>query len=246
MMENTLCKLYQFLELIDCSEVTAIVNFAKHFINNEEREVIRILCLFVISLFTEEIMRNDFQLLNLNKNDVSLVISGSLKLPFSKLQSLKFFISMSFIESNLSLISAENVLQFITSVYGSDDMIAEQELSSVILSRVFAGSTDLRVPSSDEKNCNEIVPNIEKLISTVVDEIALHAQEAKDTFTSDEDRGLRICLILQEILAALSSENSLSVLNTIAMVPFAVNVFCLFMKLHLDHRGKLLYEVVLY
>lgn len=231
MMENILYKLYTFLELIDCSNVT--INFA--FIINEERKIIRIYGLFVASLLTKE--ENVFQLLNMNEDDVTLITSDSQDLLFSKLQVLKFLNSISSIDSNMGLIATENVLQFITSVFESQDTIAEQELAGVILSRVFASNLDLNVMPMDENCDSEIISSVGKLMSTAINDIALHAQEAMDSF-SDEERGVRICLTLQEILAAISSEDNSSVITDIATVPLAVNVLCLYMKLHLEHIGK--------
>ena len=238
-MENILYKFYLFLELIDCTKITVSTSIAKIFFYNEEREIVRRYFLFVASLLTsEQAMAKDVPL---TSNDVTVIVSDSHDLPFSKLQRLKFFRSMSMIECNRSLITAEDALKYITSVYESEDMVAEQEIASEILSCVFAESIesiDLSSSSRDEGNAAKITLNIEELVSAVMDDIALHAQEARDFSISDSDRGIRICLRLQEILTAISSDDSTSVVNSISAVPYAINVFCLFMKLHLEHIGK--------
>lgn len=231
-------KFYLFLECTDqfnqVLSTSKLVDTLKTFIiAGAASRTVRLLAMFILSLYT---LNDDPHLLSLEEEDIELLIQMSpTALPFSTLQKLKFICAMCGFEVNKGYLTSENVIQFVSSVFSSEEVTTEQEVATVILSSLF--TTD-EICSGSEFAIDKAMQPMEVVTSSVLNDIALHVQEAKDNGSSDEERGLRICLALQQMQTAISSDSTTSVAKAVSSVPYAVNVLCIYLKLHLDHIGN--------
>ena len=232
-------KFYLFLECTNSSYTVQLVDSLKTFIiPGTANRTVRLHAMFILGLFAIKVVNDDPSLLTLEEEDVDLLIqTSSTVLPFSTIQKLKFISKVCTVKVNHKYLASESLIQFVSSVFSSEDEVtAEQEVAAAILSDLFI--TDENCSENGFATDNAMQP-MELIISALLNDIILHVQEAKDSGSSEEERGLRICLALQQVQTALSSDSTTSVAITISSVPYAVNVFCIYLKLHLEHIGNI-------
>jgi len=201
----------------------------------EDNNVFHYIILFIVSLFiVEGCNASDNDLYTLKESDLKLLTGeadGPVK--FSLLQKLKFINTMCTNAKNLVILSSESVLQLVCSAYSlpDEESVKEQELASVILSCLYSDESQAIV--IDESSSGLAID--EDVISSLLNDVALHVEESEKSGCSDEERGIRICLTLQYMLTSLITDKSLEAMKAVAFYPCAVNVLCIYLKLHLQH-----------
>ena len=210
-------------------------------ITDEMIPEIRVLILFICSLFTSNTsscVEAQPKICIIQEKDIEMIVSddSSMIYHFSLLQKLKFIDKLSLDERNHGLLKGESVLQLIFLAFTSseNELTSECSIATKVLTALFNDEQN-----ADDESAVSVGISISDTISTLLDDIARHVQEAEGG-CSDDDRGLRICSSLQYIVESLqmsNEENESSIIETISSYPFAVNVFCIYLKLHMDHLG---------
>ena len=235
-MEQILFILYTFLESIEPSLLSAnlIIESLKPLFFTEEYAIFHLIVLFIISLLICEENNDDiFEVFTLKQCDIEPLTSEVIgTLSFTMIQKLNFISKMCINTKNKELLTDENLVQMICSVYGDEKLTAEHELASAILACLYMDALqDITLKQED----NVDPGSTEDILSILLNDIAVHVEESLQGF-SDEERGLRICVSLQHLLTNQLSDEGL---ESISSYPCAVNVFCIYLKLHIRHLGKL-------
>lgn len=212
-------------------------------ITDENVGKIRILILFIHSLLISKSSISFSNACVLQEMDIEMLISDEDSLhPFSLIQKLQFIRRVLHIEDNKSLLKTEPILQLVCSAFALDsDVNNEQARKNVeqLASEILTSLCDDDDPVEESSDHNPVaaleMSSIADTIPALLDDMANHVQEATEGYSS-EDRGLRICSSLQYILENLSRLSE-SVIAIISSYPYTVNVFCIYLKLHLDHVG---------
>lgn len=226
---------YLFLESIESLPLAQlIVESLKHLFFSEEYGVCHLLMLFIISLFISD--KNGIDIddaCTLKKSDIELLtgeVTGTIS--FTMLQKLKFISKMSYSTKNQELLTDESLMQMICSVYVNEKLVIEQELASTILTCLYADAPkDITILEEGDTDPS----SFEEILSLLLNDLAVHVEDSLQN-CSDEERGLRICASIQYLLTNLSTKEGL---QSIFDYPCAVNVFCIYLKMHIQHLGKL-------
>ena len=223
---------YLFVESIKSPPLAqSIIETLKPLFFNEECGDFCLLTLFIISLFICEENGVDIaEVFTLKKADVDLLVGETIgSVSFTMLQKLRFVNKMCISTKNRELLTDENLMQMVCSVYADEKSTTEQELASAILTCLYTDAQE------DATFIEEDDTDPEDILSLLLNDIAVHVEDSLQN-CSDEERGLRICVSLQHLLTNLSSIEGL---QCISNYPRAVNVFCIYLKLHIQHLGKL-------
>ena len=226
---------YLFLE--SCESLPPahlIIKSLKPLFFNEEQVILYLLVLFIISLFICEENNADIaELFVLRQCDIELLtgeVIGSTS--FTMLQKLKFISKMCINAKNQELLTDVNLIQMICSVYGDEKLTAEHELASGILACLYSDASQDIVIEEEEITDPS---STEDILALLLNDLAVHVEDSLQG-CSNEERGVRICISLQHLLANLLIDEGL---QSICSYPCAVNVFCIYLKLHIRHLGKL-------
>ena len=230
-------KFYLFLESIgSLPAINIATDTLKALLSlQEDNNVFHYIILFIVSLFiVEGCNASDNDLCTLKESDLELLtgeVDGPVK--FSLLQKLKFIYTVCTNAKNREILSSESVLQLVCSAYSlpDEESVKEQDLASVILSCLCSDESQAIVV--DESSGDLAID--EDVISSLLNDVALHVEESKNNCCSDEERGIRICLTLRYMLTSIISDKSLEAVKAVAFYPCAVNVLCIYLKLHMQH-----------
>jgi len=199
---------------------------------HEDNNIFHYIILFIISLFiVEESNFSDNEIYTLKESDLQLLtLDADGPVRFSLLQKLKFIHTMCSSSKNREALSSESVLHMVCYAYSlpEDKSVKEQELASAILTYLCSDESQTIVMDDSDNG----LAIDEDVISSLLNDVALHVQESEKSSCSDEERGIRICLTLQYMLGSI---NNLEVMKAVAFYPCAVNVLCIYLKLHLQH-----------
>ena len=226
---------YLFLE--NCKSLPSahlIIKSLKPLFFNEEHVIFHLLVLFIISLFIcEENSADIAELFALKQCDIELLTGEAIgSTSFTMIQKLKFISKMCINAKNQELLTDENLIQMVCSIYGDEKLTAEHELASGILACLYSdASQDIVVEEEDITDPS----STEDILALLLNDLAVHVEDSLQG-CSNEERGVRICVSLQHLLANLLTDEGL---QSICSYPCAVNVFCIYLKLHIRHLGKL-------
>ena len=238
-LQTIFYKLYAFLESIGSLPVMESVAEPLEVLLSLQQDNVSLhyIILFTISLFVTE-MNNANDLCILKESDLKLLTGEDDDGPavFSLLQKLKFVRAMCTNVKNHEVLSSESVLQLVCSIFSlpDEESVNEQKLASAILASLFTDES--QIVTIDESDTNFTVD--EDVISSLLNDVALHVEDSEKRACSDEERGIRICLTLQYMLSSIMSDKNLEVLKAVSFYPCAVNVLCIYLKLHLQHLSK--------
>ena len=198
------------------------------------------LALFIVSLFiceenssdiAEAFIMNTLAGFMIKKSDIELLTGEAIgTISFTMMQKLKFVSKMCINMKNRELLTDETLVQMVCSVYTDDSLTAEHELASTILTYL-CSDTSQNIIFIEEENTASVL--IEDILSSLLNDLAIHVEESLQN-CSDEERGLRICASLQHLSSNMLSDEGL---ESVSNYPCAVNVFCIYLKMHIEHLG---------
>ena len=229
-IEQILFLFYLFLESIESlPSVHLIIESLKPVFFNKEYEMFHFLTLFIVSLFIcEENSSNIAEVFTITKSDIELLTSEATDaISFTLKQKLKFVSKMCTNKKNQELLTDETLVQMVCSVYTDENLTVEHELASTILTYLYSDASQNIIVVEEDSAASE------DILSSLLNDLAIHVEESMQN-CSDEERGLRICTSLQNLLTNMLSDEEI---ESISNYPCAVNVFCIYLKLHIEHLG---------